>query len=337
MRDVPNEWLALLGCSESLPTPALDYLKGFVPFLICYALISGGGFFVRLNGAPNYAMLCSVVAAVINIALDYVLIFVAKWGMFGAAFATGIGTSVGVIMMIVYLLRSATSVRMIALKISKNSIILFVRNVWYMCKLGFSSFMSELAIGLMMICGNYVFMHYMGEDGVAGFSIACYFFPIVFMLYTSIAQSAQPLISFNYGMKNSHRVKQSLLIALKTSILCGAILTAVTLFYSYQITSMFISSDVAAHKIATIGLPLFAVGFIPFAVNIVIVAYFQSIERIKYAFCITIIRGFVLMTVCFIFLPKLFGNSGVWLSVPISEIVTMVFAMFVILKQSRNS
>ena len=198
----PEIILSLLGCSDKLTLLAIDYLKGFVPFIITYSLISSCGFFIRLSGAPNYAMLCSVVSAVINIILDYILIFILGWGMFGAAFATGIGTAIGVIMMLIYLILPQTKLRIIKIKLSLKSLLLTIRNVIYMCKLGFSSFFGELAIGIMMICGNYIFMKYMGEDGVAAFSIACYFFPIVFMIYTSIAQSAQPLISYNYGIKN---------------------------------------------------------------------------------------------------------------------------------------
>ena len=187
-----------------------------------------------------------------------------------------------------------------------------------------------------MLCGNYVFMYYMGEDGVAGFSIACYFFPIVFMLYTSIAQSAQPLISFNYGIKSSARVQESLTIALKTALFCGLFLTALTMLFSSQIASMFISSDVAAHKIASAGLPLFAIGFIPFAINIVIVGYFQSVERIKYAFGITILRGFILMVLCFGLLPEVFGDKGVWLAVPTTETVTALIAMVLLVRLVRR-
>ncbi len=327
----PHDLLDLFGCSPRLEPLALDYLYGFVPFLIGYSLISACGFFVRLNGAPNYAMFCSMVAAGVNILLDYLFIFVAKWGMFGAAVATGIGTLVGVILMVIYLLRRSTNIHIVAIKISKNSIMLFFRNVWYMCKLGFSSFMGEMAIGIMLLCGNYVFMSYMGEDGVAGFSIACYFFPIVFMLYTSIAQSAQPIISFNYGIGSSIRIKQSLFVALKTALICGSLLTLGTVCLSSQIVSMFIGDNSGhVHKIASAGLPLFAVGFIPFAINIVIVGYCQSIEKIEYAIGITILRGFVFIVLCFYFLPQMIGDNGAWLAVPVSEILTAVIAIILL-------
>ena len=332
----PHDVLRILGCSDQLMIPAMDYLKGFVPFMTAFVLISSCGFFVRLSGAPNYAMVCSVVAAIINIILDYLLIFVFKWGMFGAAFATGIGTGVGVIMMIIYLLNKKNVIHFERVKLSRKSILLSCRNISYMCKLGFSSFLGEIAIASMMICGNYVFMHYMGVDGVAGFSVACYFFPIVFMVYTSIAQSVQPIISFNYGTGNSQRAKAGFVIALKYAVGCGVALAIITAGFSSEIVSMFITSDSKAWQIAKDGLPLFAVGFIPFALNMISVGYFQSVEQIRSATFLTVMRGFVFMIACFMILPEIFGNAGVWLSVPMAEIFTSVFVIFIYLKGRRT-
>lgn len=78
-----------------------------------------------------------------------------------------------------------------------------------MIKLGTSAFISEASIACMMFLGNYVFIHHLGEDGVAAFSIACYFFPIIFMVYNAIAQSAQPIISYNFGAGQPDRVRKS--------------------------------------------------------------------------------------------------------------------------------
>ena len=323
----PDEVLYLFGCSERLLAPGKDYLYGFVPFLTTNALICSAGFFVRLSGAPRYAMTCSVVAALINILFDYLFIFVFKWGMFGAAFATGIGTLVGVVMMIIFLSKRSNVLHFIRIKMSKKSMQLTWRNTVYVCNLGFSSFLCELAIASMMLCGNYVFMREMGEDGVAAFSIACYFFPIIFMLYNSIAQSAQPIISYNYGANLKGRVKETLRVALKTALICGSTLIIITIGFDSYIVSMFISSSAPAHAIATHGFPLFALGFLPFAVNIVSIGYFQSIEKIRNATIITVLRGFVFMITCFVILPHLWGKNGVWLAVPTSELLTFFCVM----------
>ena len=150
----PNLILSILGCSENLMQPAKSYIYGFVPFMIATTLISSCGFFLRLSGSPNYAMICSAVAAVINIILDYLFIFVFKLGIFGAALATGIGTIIGVIMMFLYMINTKNNIHFVSIKLSVKSLRLTLRNVFYMCKLGFSSLLGETAIATMMICGN---------------------------------------------------------------------------------------------------------------------------------------------------------------------------------------
>ena len=169
-----------LGSSERLLPLAVEYMYWFLPFLVFSALLSSGMFFVRLDGSPNYAMLCNAIPAVVNILLDYVFIFILKWGMMGAALATSLGYILGAGMIVVYLSRRRNVIHFCRVKLSKKSMRLTWRNVKYMCHLGVSTFLCEAAIACMMFAGNYVFIHYLGEDGVAAFSIACYFFPIIF-------------------------------------------------------------------------------------------------------------------------------------------------------------
>ena len=88
-----------------------------------------------------------------------------------------------------------------------TSFYLTARNVGYMVRSGFSSMLGELAMSTMLLTGNYIFIRELGEDGVAAFSVACYLYPIVFMVYNAVAQSAQPIISFNYGAGNRYRVR----------------------------------------------------------------------------------------------------------------------------------
>lgn len=321
------EVVRLLGASERLAPLAIEYMLWFVPFSWCTALLNSGMFFLRLDGSPKFAMTCNIVAALLNIFLDYLFIFPFGWGMFGAAFASAIGTTVGAAMIAFYLLRRRCTLRFYPVKLSRSSLILTARNVGYMCRLGSSAFLCEVAIACMMFVGNLVFIHYLHEDGVAAFSITCYFFPIIFMVYNAIAQSAQPIISYNYGLNEKLRVRQAYLLALKTAVLCGAGFALITVFFSEEIAGMFISSSNPAFRIAADGLPYYATGFVFFAVNIVSIGYFQSIERARYATIITLLRGFILLTACFYGLPLLLGNRGIWLATPLAEILTTLFIL----------
>lgn len=92
-------------------------------------------------------------------------------GLKGAAIATSISCGVGGLMVLGYLLLGARTLRLYRLKWSVKSLRLSLRNVGYMARIGLATFIAEVAMGVMMVSGNYMFMSYLGEAGVAAFSI----------------------------------------------------------------------------------------------------------------------------------------------------------------------
>ncbi len=325
-----------LGASERLRPLAVEYVYWFVPFLAFSALLLSGMFFIRLDGSPKYAMWCNTVPAVINIVLDYVFIFVFGWGMMGAALATSLGEVVGGVMILAYLLRRSHAIRLVRVKAGWKSLRLTVRDVGHVCRLGISSFLCEATIAFMMLVGNYIFIRHLGEDGVAAFSMACYFFPVIFMVYNAVGQSAQPIISYNFGAGRSDRVRAAYRLALKAALCFGLLFCAFTALFRQDIAGWFIDARCPAYAIAVDGLPLFAVGFIFFAVNIVSIVYFQSVERAAAATWVTVMRGFVLMAACFLFLPGVMGVPGIWLAVPLAESLTAFLVCAVYFRRKRK-
>lgn len=323
----------LLGSSERLLPMVMEYMTWYVPFLVFYVLLNAGMFFIRLDGAPTYAMGCNAVAAVINIGLDYLFIFVFGWGLMGAALATSLGTMTGGILILVYLVRYSRTLALYRLKLSRKSWQLTVRNVGYMMKLGSSAFVSEASIAVMMFLGNYVFIRHLGEDGVAAFSIVCYFFPIIFMVYNAIAQSAQPIISYNFGTGRRERVLKTFRLSVWTALLCGLFFFGMTTWYNHEIVSLFIDPGYAAYELAVQGIPYFAVGYLFFAFNMVGIGYFQSIERARRATIITLLRGVVFMGIGFLGLPPLLGVRGIWLAVPLAELLTLLYILGIYLQE----
>lgn len=315
----------LLGASGDLEELCLEYWRGFLPFIIAFSLMHSMAFFIRVSGAPKFAMICTILASLINIVLDYALIFIFKCGLAGAAVATGVGTLVDVALMAWFLSQSRNTIHFERIKMSWKSMRMSMRNIWYICRLGSSSLLSECAMAMMFICGNYLFMEYMGKDGVAAFSICCYLLPMVFMLNTSVAQSAQPIISYNYGAGESGRAIEGLRVSLRWGVCAATAVIVISLVASHPIVGLFIPKGEAAHDIAANGLPLFAAGFLPFAVNIIVIGYYQSVERVARAMVATLLRGFIFMIISFVVLPKLFGNVGVWLAVPLAEVATMIY------------
>lgn len=324
----------LLGSSPRLLPLTVEYVHWFSPFLVFSALLSSGLFIVRLDGSPNYAMVGNVLAASFNILGDWLFIYVLKLGMFGAALATSMGYIIGAVMILVYMMQRKHRLHLVAVNLDFKSIRQALHSVRYMCQLGFSTFLCQASVASMMFAGNAAFMHYLGEDGVAAYSVACFFFPIVLMVYNAIAQSAQPILSYNYGLGNKERVNTALKLSLGTAISCGLVVFVTTCFFSPEIVSLFVRPQYPAYEIASKGLPLFASGFICFGVNMVAIGYYQSLERHRPANYVTILRGFVLMLLCFWLMPAYMGTPGMWLAVPMAELVTFI-AVLTIYSRSR--
>ncbi|MFR9554304.1 MAG: MATE family efflux transporter [Rikenellaceae bacterium] len=328
----PDRLLSIIGCSETLAPLSKEYIYGFAGFMVCNGFIMMGGFFVRLNGAPIYAMVCAIVAAVLNILLDYIFIFPLQMGVFGAALATGVGTTVGVAMMIIYLMRETTIAHFTRVKISRKSLQLTARNAGYMCKLGASSFLAYFSIACMFMCGNVVFLREMGDAGVAAYSVISYINPLVLTLLNAIAQSAQPIISYNYGAGESERVRKTVKLALVTGFIYSAIPMALMIFFAPQIASLFMSPTDPAFAFAIQGLPLYASSLIPVTINIIAIGYFQSVEQANNANIITVLRGYLFMIACFAVTPLLWGNVGAWLATPITEALAAVVVVWIFLR-----
>ena len=326
----PRTSLTLLGCSENLMPLAQFYMFGFVPFAASNAFLVSSSFFVRLDGAPKFAMFCSIIAAIINCVLDYLFIFPLQFGIMGAAIATSIGSLVGAIMTLSYLLKKKNQLHFCPISFSKSGFKLS-QATKRICSLGFPSFLGELALSFMMLAGNIVFMNYLGENGVAAFSIACYFFPILFMVDSAIAQSAQPIISYNHGINNPTRIFSTTRIAITSAVACSLVIFGITYFYSFDIASLFVDASSPAHAIAVAGFPIYALCFIPCAINIVAVMYFQSIERSRIAMIITIMRGFLFLGLAYWALPVIYGTNGIWLAVPAGETITSIIVFFIAL------
>ncbi len=313
-----------MGSSERLLPYVKDYMFWIIPCIPFAMLMSIGMFVIRLDGSPVYAMLCNAIPGVVNVVLDYLFIFPFDMGMGGAALATGITEIVGAVMVIIYMWKFSKRVNMYRLKLSVKSLMLTMRNIGYQMKLGVSGLIGELAIACMMFVGNYAFIKYYGEDGVAAFSIACYCFPLVFMIGNAIAQSAQPIVSFNYGAGLADRVRQTFRLSLIVAVVCGVLTTVGGIFGASYIISIFIpDSSSSASMIANAGFPYFSIAFVLFAVNLVCIGYLQSLEKFKSATILMLLRGAIFVIPAFLLMPVIAGETALWMAVPLSELLTL--------------
>ena len=312
-----EETARMLGSSDRLLPGAIDYLSWLIPGMFFLIFECIGMMVIRLDGSPKFAMFCNIIPAVINIALDYYLVFPCEMGVKGAAIATSASIAVGAAMVFFYFIRLSYVIKF---RWSRRG---FISNTWRQIQIGSSAFITEIAMSVMMLTGNFMFMKYHGDTGVAAFSIACYLFPLMFMMSNAVAQSAQPIISYNYGAKASDRVSAAFRLSLKVAAVCGLIAFLSIAFGARGIVSLFISPDCEAGQLATYGLPIYSACALFFAINISFIGYYQSIEKAFKAMLFTLMRGIIVLVPMFCILPAVFPEFGLWAAIPASEFITL--------------
>lgn len=333
---MPERISLLLGASPSLLQPVIEYMVYLLPsapFMVC-AMI--GLFAIRLDGSPKYAMWCNVVPAMMNMLLDWIFIFPLDMGIKGAAIASSLSSIVGGALAFIYMGSFAKELKLYRLKATAKSIALSLRNIGYQCKVGFPAMLGDVTMAMLMFVGNRAFMEHAGNDGVGAFGVACYYLPFVFMFGNAVAESAQPIVSYNYGAGHKSRVNATLAISCRTAVV-GALLSVVAFsMFAQEFVNMFIGTADHAAIIAINGFPYFAMGFVFFVLNLVAIGFLQSIERVAPAMMFALLRGVLFMVPCFVLLPELMGIRGIWLAMPLTEAATfLLVVLYMLINRKR--
>lgn len=129
-----------------------------------------------------------------------------------------------------------------------------------------------------------------------------------------------------WGMANEcilyKRGRDTERIAVVTALVCGAVVAAMFTCCPQWLVSLFIAGEGEAARIAVEGFPYFSVAFVFFIINLAVIGYYQSVERVRPSVCFALARGLVFLVPSFMGLPLLLGAKGIWLALALSEILT---------------
>lgn len=311
------------GANEDTLPYALEYMKILLIFGILMAWETALSVFVRNDGNPNLAMIGLVLTSVLNIGLNYYMIFILKLGITGAAIATIIATSLGLLVLLTHFFK-------------KNALLKFVGLTWNkqdikrISSIGFPSFVSEIGMGVFTVSYNITIVFYAGTVGLAAFSVLNYLHTFMFLLFMGIGSSIQPMISYYYGAGLNNQIKETIKIGEKTAIFIGGLFLLIGYIGASPLVAMFgiVSNEIT--ELAVTGIRLFFIGYIFMGINFIYLTYFQSIGKVRPSLFITLFRGFILLLLMLFILPKFLGTNGVWLALPVSEaLVTLFLICFV--------
>ena len=284
--------------------------------------------FIRNDDNPRITMLAMLLGSFSNIILDYVFIFIFNMGMFGAAIATAIAPIISLAVLSSHFRQKKNS---FAFEKSKLTIFAFKD----ISMLGLSSLLAELSTGLVMIIFNYLILGLAGNLGVAAYGIIANIAIVIMSIFTGIAQGIQPILSKNYGEGKYDSIRQVLRDGLIVTLAIAILVYLASFAFTGPIAGLFNKDqDPQLTKIAVDGIRIYFIGFIFGGANILLAAYFAAMDRPKKAFRISVLRGFILIIPAALILARLFGLSGVWTAMPLSELIVLAYSA-IILRQRR--
>lgn len=315
-----NEIAAFLGASSQLMPLVENYITYtglFLPFLgIMFVL----DYVLKVQGKPLYSMLVLVTAVMTHMVLNY--LFVVRWslGIKGAALATGAGYSIAFVMAILPFLTGRTVLRLTGGRFSPD----LARRIFYN---GMSEGLAEVGTGITTFLFNITLMRYAGEIGVAAFTTISYLQFIGNNMLLGLADGVGAIVSYNYGSRQLERVKAVLRLAGFSALIMGSFFFGVILVYSREIIALFLdASHAPVLAFAENGAKLYAFAFFANGLNIVAAGYFTAICNPAQAVAIALNRGILWISLGLILLPKFWGISGIWLTVPLAEMLTLLLS-----------
>ncbi len=163
-----------------------------------------------------------------------------------------------------------------------------------------------------------------GTDGVASFTVLNYIHGVVLLAFLGLASAAQPLISYYHGAKQRDREKQAVRLAGWTAGICGVLLLLIVQIGASYFVQIFGNFSSTVTDNAIYGLRIFTFAYLFMGINFVMSTYFQSIGNAKMAIWITAAREMIIMIALIALLPAFFGITGIWLAVPLSELLVLI-------------
>lgn len=292
---------------------------------------------IRADGNPKFAMIATLTGALLNIILDPMFIFGFHWGMMGAAVATVIGQIVTAVLSIWYLCN------MRIIRPERTDFHLSKSICTRTLTLGATSFLSQISLVLAMAAINNMIRKYGALDPV--FSIEEYaqipmavvgivmkFFQIVISIVVGISAGCIPIVGFNMGAQLTHRVKELLTKLLITEAVVGIIAFVLVEVFPQQLISVFGAANESVYytDFAIKSFRIYLCMIILACINKACFIFLQAMGKAVASTLLSMIREVVFGVGFALLLPLFFGLDGVLYSMPISDILTFIIAVYLI-------
>lgn len=324
------------GASDAVLADAMRYM-GIVllgqPFAMCNMAFTA---IIRADGNPQYMMRSMMIGAGLNLILDPLFIFAFRWGIEGAALATVIGQVVSGAIALAYLPRYRN------FRLRRGYLRLSWQPVRRIFALGFPSLCTQTAMAATQILMNNLMRTY-GAATLYGSEIAlsCYglmmkIYQIAHAMFVGLASGTQPINGFNFGAKQYARVRQTILTAVKASIVISLVWFGIFRWGGGFLAALFVENEPLYQEFAVHCFRLYMGCFFVYGLPQVTASFFQAIGKPVKALCVSLSRQVLFLIPLAVLLSGQYGLDGALGAAPAADGLAFLLAAALLFAELRG-
>lgn len=313
---------SFLGATDSTREYTVTYIRTVSVFTLAYIMSYVFEILSPVDGHPKTASVVVTVSAALNCVLDYVFIFKFQWGVWGAAFATGLSQGLAALFFVFHFLSSRSTLKFRRCRIDWRLIL-------KAAKRGLPSGISDISPGLIIFISVYFISRNIGENGLIANSTISYASLLLTIAAVALGQGCQPMISYFNGAKRPDIIRRILRFELKDIAVLGLVSLGIMIACAPAIVRFFIpdeSPELIAYSIRAFRMYM---SFGLFSMyNILLAQYTTALERPLTGSLIMFLRASVLLVLGILIMMSIMGPEGIWLGLAASEAMTLALAIY---------
>ena len=319
-----------LGATDAMMADCVLYGRIVTGFTFAFMLQNVFQSFFIAAEKPKLGLKVTVAAGVTNMVLDALFIAVFKWGVAGAALATGLSQCVGGLFPLVYFLRPNSSrLRLVRTRLE-------VRPLLNACGNGSSELMSNISSSIVSMLYNFQLLKYIGEDGVSAYGVLMYVQFIFIAIDIGYSIGCAPVVGFHYGAQNHAELKNMLKKSVLLMCASGAVLTVLASVLAAPLAKLFVGYDEGLYTLTCHAFRLFSFAFLFAGFNIFASSFFTALGNGLISAAISFLRTLVFQTASVLILPLIFDVDGIWYAITVAEVfATLISVIFLFAKRKK--
>ena len=320
-----------LGASGQMLEDCVTYGRTLVIFNTAFMLQSVFQSLFITAEKPRLGLIMTVIAGLTNMVLDALFIAVFKWGLVGAALATGLSQCIGGVLPLIYFMSSKNDTALKFVKTKLEGTVLLKA-----CANGVSELMTTVSSSLVSMLYNFQLMRLAGQNGIAAYGAVMYVEFAFVAVFIGYSIGTAPIVSYHYGSENHNEVKNMLQKSFKIMSILGITMMVLAQILASPLAKVFVGYDKQLFDMTVHGFRLFSFYFILAGINIYASSFFTALNNGMISAIISFSRTLGFETLAVIILPIFLQLDGVWLAITVAEICAFVISIsFLIAKKEK--